>query len=461
MYGDDGQPSTPPRTGSPPPPRRSESPPPVAPSRRPRTVPSTMTTPRQSASRIPLPSSYECKSTVGTPRGLRSPYAATPRHSAVATPRTSINGTPRHHNETVTVPIGIKYEMDRLQSELSVAREQLASRDTELHTLQAKVRSSGNALGKKAAVAETLESRALKAEQGYATMWKEFADMKKAKLKLESQLKASEHKLDKLSAKMASAPASPNVEVLTKDMQSEITALKRTNKTLEETVRARESVIRAKDKELTSMGKQVAEVEALRIRVGELDNKVQFQFQQLNEMREEVRTARAIQRQKEADFNDVQKTCDRLTGELGKSNEACADLSSELEVAYVNMNKLDEELCATMEKLHRSESVASRVARFEQEDGLHGDGTVPFKYFLNETNYLKGEVRRLKEKLRKKRLEYGDVCDSVCPTDRSYWAPTAAAKDGDFNFEESNFGPATLQRYATDLGVIPINVHAC
>lgn len=25
------------------------------------------------------------------------------------------------------------------------------------------------------------------------------------------------------------------------------------------------------------------------------------------------------------------------------------------------MNKLDEELCATMEKLHRSESVASRV----------------------------------------------------------------------------------------------------
>lgn len=39
---------------------------------------------------------------------------------------------------------------------------------------------------------------------------------------------------------------------------------------------------------------QVAEVEALRIRVGELDNKVQFQFQQLNEMREEVRTARAV-----------------------------------------------------------------------------------------------------------------------------------------------------------------------
>lgn len=35
---------------------------------------------------------------------------------------------------------------------------------------------------------------------------------------------------------------------------------------------------------------------------------------------------------------------------------ACGD-----QVAYVNMNKLDEELCATMEKLHRSESVASRV----------------------------------------------------------------------------------------------------
>jgi hypothetical protein len=95
----------------------------------------------------------------------------------IASPRTSVDGTPRELAAAV-VPNGIKYEMDRMQSELTSAREVLTVRDLELHTLKSKVRSAGKELGSKAATAETMEARALRAEQAYKTMAKELADTK-------------------------------------------------------------------------------------------------------------------------------------------------------------------------------------------------------------------------------------------------------------------------------------------
>lgn len=361
------------------------------------------------------------------------------------------------------VPNGIKYEMDRMQSELTSAREALTVRDLELHTLKSKVRSAGKELGSKAATAETMEARALRAEQAYKTMAKELADTKKAKLKLESQYTASERKLDKLSAKVANAPAAPNVAVLKKDMQSEVTALKNASKKLESTVKAHEGVIRAKDKELARLAKQVEEREALRLRVGELENRVAFQEQEMEGVRAEERAAQAAQRQRESEAREAERKRVEADEEVERSKEKEAALRSELEQAYESMGRLDAELCANMEQLTRAEKVASRVARFEQSDGLHGDGTVPFQYFLHETNYLKGEVARLRDQLRRrggKRVS-GGVEGDECATERSYWAPHDGADvAAEFNFEGSHFGPATLQRYAKDLNIIPIDVRA-
>ena len=86
---------------------------------------------------------------------------------------------------------------------------------------------------------------------------------------------------------------------------------------------------------------------------------------------------------------------------------------------------LEAELGVVSDQLVRTERVASRVARFEHDDGLHGDGTVPFSHFINETSYLKGEILRLREKLR----QTTGRPDSEIYADTKYWAPEPSVEE--------------------------------
>mmetsp|Transcript_21925 Transcript_21925/g.60865 ORF Transcript_21925/g.60865 Transcript_21925/m.60865 type:complete len:450 (-) Transcript_21925:294-1643(-) len=380
-----------------------------------------------------------------TPRARSSPYrstcSTTPRAvpaspRAWGTPRTAINPrTPRGSAGTAVtaaMPGGLKYEMDRLQSELTSAQKGLHQKETEVKTLLSKVRDSTAVMEKKSRECEKLQARVLDAEQRQATTMKEHETLKSSHMKLGSKLSSAERQLDQLTTRLANTPQGPNISIITKNLQSELTAARRENQELQANIRGKDNLIRAKDKELKQMATKVAETESLQNHLGESQNKCLYLSKQLDDLREDVRTVLHVQNVKDAEFKKLVTQVQRMEEQLTRKEDECNKLKSDLEMAHCDTASYEAELSVTMEKLHRSEQVAARVARFEQNDGVHGDGTVPFQFFANETGYLKGVIQRLRQKL----LQVGIEDTESSQVESTYWAPESNALEESYEEEE-------------------------
>ena len=114
------------------------------------------------------------RSVPSSPRGWASPQIS-PREPLSAR---SSSTTPRGGAANGSLPDGVKFAMDKLQSDLTAANKSVRQKELEVKTLLSKVRDSTTALGKKSKDCETFQARALAAEQRQAVTLKDYETLK-------------------------------------------------------------------------------------------------------------------------------------------------------------------------------------------------------------------------------------------------------------------------------------------